>query len=131
MNRITPEHLSRAAWVYVRQSTPGQVRHNQESQGAVRRSGTARPIWVNQVVVLMRSWAFGGGTARRAMTGFARPCVERRLVVLSLEGVRLRATDAIAYPDRYCGLVGCLLADGSSVSTHGCRRPLLLGMRVR
>ena len=33
MTRITPEHLSRAAWVYVRQSTPGQVRHNHESRG--------------------------------------------------------------------------------------------------
>ena len=33
MTRITPDHLSRAAWVYVRQSTPRQVRHNLESQG--------------------------------------------------------------------------------------------------
>ena len=27
MPRITAEHLSREAWVYVRQSTPDQVRH--------------------------------------------------------------------------------------------------------
>ena len=30
MTRITAEHLSREAWVYVRQSTPDQVRHNRE-----------------------------------------------------------------------------------------------------
>ena len=33
MTRITSEHLSRGAWVYVRQSTPGQVRHHHESRG--------------------------------------------------------------------------------------------------
>ena len=30
--KITPEHLSRIAVVYVRQSTPGQVAENKESQ---------------------------------------------------------------------------------------------------
>ncbi len=31
-SRITSEHLSRAAWVYVRQSTPGQVQNHPESR---------------------------------------------------------------------------------------------------
>jgi hypothetical protein len=30
--KITPAHLSRRAVVYIRQSSPGQVIHNQESQ---------------------------------------------------------------------------------------------------
>ena len=32
MSKITPEHLSREAVVYVRQSTADQVAHNLESQ---------------------------------------------------------------------------------------------------
>jgi hypothetical protein len=30
--KITPDHLAKQALVYVRQSTPKQVLHNQESQ---------------------------------------------------------------------------------------------------
>ena len=32
MSKIQKGHLDRAAYVYVRQSTPGQVEHNLESQ---------------------------------------------------------------------------------------------------
>jgi DNA invertase Pin-like site-specific DNA recombinase len=32
MTRITPEHLGRGAFVYVRQSTPDQVLNNHESR---------------------------------------------------------------------------------------------------
>ena len=32
MNKITADHLARRACLYVRQSTPGQVQHNLESQ---------------------------------------------------------------------------------------------------
>src|ERR1700746_1931775 len=32
MNKITPEHLAREAYVYVRQSPPDQLRHNPESR---------------------------------------------------------------------------------------------------
>ena len=32
MNKITADHLARRACVYIRQSTPGQVQHNLESQ---------------------------------------------------------------------------------------------------
>jgi hypothetical protein len=32
MNKIAPHHLSRSAYVYVRQSTPDQVINNQESR---------------------------------------------------------------------------------------------------
>lgn len=29
--KITPSHLDRSAWIYVRQSSPAQVEHNRES----------------------------------------------------------------------------------------------------
>ena len=32
MNKITADHLARRACVYIRQSTPEQVRHNLESK---------------------------------------------------------------------------------------------------
>src|SRR5260370_32995629 len=32
MNKITTDHLSRAAYIYVRQSTPGQLINNPESR---------------------------------------------------------------------------------------------------
>ncbi len=32
MNKIAADHLARRACVYIRQSTPGQVHHNLESQ---------------------------------------------------------------------------------------------------
>ena len=32
MTKITPDHLARGAFVYIRQSTPMQVTHNLESQ---------------------------------------------------------------------------------------------------
>jgi DNA invertase Pin-like site-specific DNA recombinase len=32
MNKITADHLARRAYVYIRQSTRGQVKHNLESQ---------------------------------------------------------------------------------------------------
>lgn len=32
MSKITAEHLARRACVYLRQSTPGQVKNNRESQ---------------------------------------------------------------------------------------------------
>ncbi|WP_249734718.1 hypothetical protein [Bradyrhizobium sp. sGM-13] len=32
MNKITPDHLSRSAYVYVRQSTPDQLVNNPESR---------------------------------------------------------------------------------------------------
>ena len=40
MNKITADHLSRRACVYIRQSTPDQVQHNLESQR--RQYGLAR-----------------------------------------------------------------------------------------
>ncbi len=51
--KLTPSHLERAAYVYVRQSSPSQVRHNLESQ---RRqyglAGRARELGFGKVEVI-------------------------------------------------------------------------------
>ena len=58
MSKITADHLARAAYVYIRQSTPEQVRHNLESKrrqyawpiGLARSAGWTWSCW-------MRTWA--------------------------------------------------------------------------
>lgn len=91
--KITPRHLERQAFVYIRQSTLYQVRHNQESQ---RRqyalAERARALGFREVVVvdddLGRS---GAGTVERR--GFARlleaVCGGHVGAVLALEASRL------------------------------------------
>src|SRR5271165_5130520 len=92
MSKILPAHLTRAAFVYVRQSTTYQVINNLESQrrqyGLVER---ARQLGWGEVEIvdddLGRS---GGGTAR---PGFERLlaaiCEERVGAVLAIEASRL------------------------------------------
>jgi len=59
MNRITADHLARRACVYIRQSTPGQVQHNLESQrlryALVDR---ARALGWQTSMLSMTIWAF-------------------------------------------------------------------------
>ena len=43
--KITARHRERAAYVYVRQSTPRQVQHNRESQGTSTRWSSAPSPW--------------------------------------------------------------------------------------
>ena len=66
MNKITADHLARRACVYIRQSTPDQVRHNLESQ---RRQyalvGRARALgWQDVDVIDDDLGVSGSGTSR-------------------------------------------------------------------
>ena len=134
MTRITAEHLSREAWVYVRQSTPDQVRHNRESRGRqYGLEGRARELGWREVVVVDDDLGQSGGGTRRA--GYDRllaaVCRGEVGVVLSLEASRLARNGREWHTlIDYCGLVGCLLADEASV--YDPRLPddrLLLGMK--
>src|ERR1700686_2470598 len=71
MNKITPDHLTRSAYVYVRQSTSDQLANNPESR---RRqyalADRARVLgWENVIVIDDDLGRSGGGTAR---PGFER-----------------------------------------------------------
>ena len=46
--KITPEHLARKAIVYLRQSSPRQVRENQESQRLQYRMADRAGLWVGK-----------------------------------------------------------------------------------
>ena len=134
MTRVSTEHLSREAWVYVRQSTPDQVRHNRESRGRqYGLEGRARELGWREVVVVDDDLGQSGGGTRR--TGYDRlltaVCRGEVGVVLSLEASRLARNGREWHTlIDYCGLVGCLLADEASV--YDPRLPddrLLLGMK--
>ena len=134
MNRITDEHLSRPAWVYVRQSTPGQVRNHRESRGRqYALEGRARQLGWGEVVVVDEDLGrSGAGTHRPGYDRLlAAVCRSEVGVVLSLEASRLARNEREWHTlIDYCGLVGCLLADETSV--YDPRLPddrLLLGMR--
>ena len=80
MTRITPDHLTRSAYVYIRQSTADQLQHNHESRR--RQYGLAdraRQLGWNDVVVidddLGRS---GSGRSIGAIGGCSRRTIGRR-----------------------------------------------------
>ena len=92
MNKITADHLLRAAYVYVRQSTTDQLAHNPESrrrQYALKERAEALG-WQNVVVIDDDLGRSGGGVARK---GFERLLVAigagNAGAVLAIEASRL------------------------------------------
>jgi DNA invertase Pin-like site-specific DNA recombinase len=134
MNKITPEHLSRDAYVYVRQSTADQLAHNPESrrrQYALK--GRAEALGWQKVIVIDDDLGRSGG-------GVARKGFERLLVaighgsagaVLAIEASRLARNGRDWHTLlEFCGLVGCLLIDEDGVyDPRLVNDRLLLGMK--
>jgi len=134
MTRITPEHLGRGAFVYVRQSTPDQVLNNHESR---RR----------QYALVDRARALGWSMVEvidddlgRSGSGIARPGFEKLLAaicegrvggVVSIEASRLARNGRDWHTLlEFCGLVGTVIVDEDGV--YDPRHPndrLLLGMK--
>ena len=98
MSKITSEHLARAAFVYVRQSTTYQVVNNLESQrrqyGLVER---ARHLgWDDVQLVDDDLGRSGGGTARPGFEKLLAAICEGRVgAVVSLEASRWLGTVVI------------------------------------
>ena len=134
MSKITAEHLSRAAFVYIRQSTADQLMHNQESQR--RQYGLtdrARQLgWVTVEVIDDDLGRSGGGIAR---PGFERLlaaiCDGRVGAVLAIEVSRLARNGRDWHTlIEFCGLVGTIIVDEDGI--YDPRHPndrLLLGMK--
>ena len=119
MSKIAPDHLSRQAFVYVRQSTRDQLRHHHESRR--RQYGLAdrarRLGWTEPVVVDDDLGRSGGGSAR---PGFERMllaiCEGRVGIVLAVEASRLARNGRDWHTLlEFCGLVSCLLGDEEAV----------------
>ena len=134
MSKIMPEHLARAAYVYVRQSTPYQVVNNLESQrrqyGLVER---ARQLgWADVQVVDDDLGRSGGGAARPGFEKLLAAICEGRVgAVVSLEASRLARNGRDWHTLlEFCGLVGTLIIDEDAI--YDPRSPndrLLLGMK--
>ena len=97
MTKITPEHLARGAFVYVRQSTAYQVANNLESQrrqyGLVERGRQLG--WSDVHVIDDDLGRSGGGTARRGFEKLLAAICEGRVgAVLSIEASRLARVHA-------------------------------------
>src|SRR6201997_1109169 len=134
MNKITADHLLRAAYVYVRQSTTDQLAHNPESrrrQYALKERAEALG-WQNVVVIDDDLGRSGGGVSRK---GFERLLVAvgngSAGAVVSIEASRLARNGRDWHTLlEFCGLVGTLIVDEDGV--YDPRHPndrLLLGMK--
>jgi DNA invertase Pin-like site-specific DNA recombinase len=134
MSKITADHLTRSAYVYIRQSTPGQVHRNHESRrrqyGLAER---AKQLGWSDVVVVDDDLAISGD-------GVKRPGFERLLVaiceghvgtVLTIEASRLARNGRDWHTLlEFCGLVNCLIIDEDGVyDARLTNDRLLLGMK--
>lgn len=134
MSKITPEHLARTAYVYVRQSTSEQVMHNHESR---RRqyalADRARGLGWSAVVVIDDDLGRSGGGGARP--GFQRLlgaiCEGRVGAVLALEASRLARNGRDWHTLlEFCGLVGSLLIDEDGIyDPQSVNDRLVLGMK--
>jgi DNA invertase Pin-like site-specific DNA recombinase len=122
LTKIGASHLSRAAYVYLRQSTAAQVEHNREStqrQYALAAKATALGWPAQQVVVIDEDLGLSGsGVVERS--GFARLTAEVALrhvgIVLGLEVSRLARNNADWYRLLdLCGLTDTLIGDADGV----------------
>jgi DNA invertase Pin-like site-specific DNA recombinase len=121
-SKIKPTHTQRAACVYIRQSTPGQVEHNRESTArqyalADRASQLGWPK--EQVVIIDEDLGLSGSTTDKR-SGFARLTSEVALarvgIVLGLEVSRLARNNADWYRLlELCGVTDTLIGDNDGV----------------
>ena len=134
MNKITADHLARRACVYIRQSTPQQVRHNLESKrrqyGLVDR---ARALGWQDIDVIDDDLGISGSGIRRS--GFERllsaVCDKQVGAVFSIEASRLARTNREWYTLlEFCSIMGVLLIDAEAVYDPRLTNDrLLLGMK--
>ncbi|MGA2366925.1 MAG: recombinase family protein [Steroidobacteraceae bacterium] len=134
-SKITPEHIARRAYVYVRQSSQDQVRNHQESrrrQYALQEHAQALG-WRDVAVIDEDQGRSGGGTTVRS--GFERllteVCEGKVGAVLALEISRLARNGREWHTlMEFCAVVGTLLVDEHGVYDPGLTNDrLLLGMK--
>ena len=134
MTKITPDHLARSAYVYVRQSTPDQLLNNPESRRRQYALTTrARALgWENVIVIDDDLGRSGSGTAR---PGFERLlaaiCTGTAGAVFAIEASRLARNGRDWHTLlEFCALVNSLIIDEDGVyNSRLINDRLLLGMK--
>jgi DNA invertase Pin-like site-specific DNA recombinase len=121
-SKIKLSHTQRAAYVYVRQSTPGQVEHNRES--TARQYALADRAcqlgWAKEQVMIIDEDLGLSGSSTEKRSGFARLTSEVALahvgIVLGLEVSRLARNNADWYRLlELCGVTDTLIGDNDGV----------------
>jgi DNA invertase Pin-like site-specific DNA recombinase len=117
--RITTAHRAKLAYVYVRQSSPGQVRHHQESTELQYRlvERAAMFGWPRERVHVIDDDLGKSGTSSRDRYGFQTLIAEVGLgkagLVMSLDASRLARNNRDWHQLlELCSLFGVLIADG-------------------
>lgn len=133
--KITSEHLRRKAVVYVRQSTPEQVRHNRQSQRRqYELADKARAMGWQAVEVIDEDLGLSGATSV-GRTGFARlvmsVCLREVGAIFSLEASRLARNNRDWYQLLdLCAVVKTLIIDADGVYDPSLLNDrLLLGLK--
>lgn len=122
LSKIRPSHTQRAAYVYIRQSTPGQVEHNREStarQYALADRAHQLGWTKEQVVIIDEDLGLSGSTTDKR-SGFARLTSAVALahvgIVLGLEVSRLARNNADWYRLlELCGITDTLIGDNDGI----------------
>jgi len=134
MNKITADHLARRACVYIRQSTPDQVRHNLESQrrqyALVDRARTLG--WQDVEVIDDDLGISGSGTQRPGFERLLRALCDGQVgAVFSIEASRLARNGRDWHTLlEFCSVVDALLIDAETVYDPRLTNDrLLLGMK--
>ena len=122
LSKIKPSHIQRAACVYIRQSTPGQVAHNRESTARqYALADRACPLgWSKEQVVIIDEDLGLSGSSADKRSGFARLTSEVALahvgLVLGLQVSRLARNNADWYRLlELCGVTDTLIGDNDGV----------------
>lgn len=133
--RITAGHLARAACVYVRQSSLGQVRNNLESQRLqYGLQARAKELGRREVMTIDEDLgrSGGGGVERPGFQKLLSAVCENRIgIVLSVDASRLSRNGREWHTLlEFCAVVGCLLGDGRGIYDPGLPDDrMLLGMK--
>ena len=122
LSKVKPSHTQRAAYVYIRQSTPGQVEHNREStarQYALADKACQLGWSKEQVVVIDQDLGLSGSSADKRF-GFTRLTSEVAMghagLVIGLEVSRLARNNADWYRLlELCGVTDTLIGDNDGV----------------
>jgi DNA invertase Pin-like site-specific DNA recombinase len=135
-SKIKLTHTQRAAYVYIRQSTPGQVEHNRES--TARQYALAERAcqlgWPKPQVVIVDEDLGLSGSSLDKRCGFARLTSEVALahvgIVLGLEVSRLARKNADWYRWlELCGITDTLMGDNDGVYHPALFNDRLLGLK--
>ena len=132
--KITPDHLARGAFVYVRQSTADQLANNHESR---RRqydlAERARALgWADVTVIDDDLGRSGSGVSRPGFERLLAAICEGRVgAVFAIEASRLARNGRDWHTlIEFCGLVGTLIVDeDGAYSAQDPNDRLLLGMK--